>query len=339
MNDIAKLDLTKEECQVECDKLSHCKGFVMDLPVVELFRDVNFEEKLGILSEGKYDLEQMEENGIPNDSVVAVKIPEGYVAVCYEHNFEGDSIILSGNVILADYNFHNKLSSIEIKQFDCEAYKEKNPDLVTIYGSSCQILQNHFKEYGMKEGRDASGFFQGKGCFLKRKMTQHTKDNSKVAFKKQDTDDVCSCFYKQEYYDQYLKKNNFPVEATREKPECWFPKCFGGVSAIKPEPNKQCSDLVICNNEIQNILTAGGDMKNVEINIEQFSQCNKKDQQENKDNPTHDDNQNPGVEMNKGLSSTTKIILGVSISLGLIVIIGIIIMIIIFNNMKKSKSL
>lgn len=339
-NDISKLDLTKEECQLECDKLDNCKGFVMDLPVVELFGDVNFEEKLGILPEGKYDTFELKQNGISNDSVVALKIPQGYIAVCYNHGyFQGESLALTGDIILADYNFNNKLSSMQITQFDCEAYKEKNPDLVTIYGSSCQLLQNHFKEYGMNQGRDASGFFQGKGCFLKRKMTQHTKDNSKVGFKKQDTDDVCSCFYKQEYYDKYLKKNNFPVEASREKPKCWFPKCFGGVSAIKPEPNKQCSDLVICNNEIRTILEAGGDIKNVVINNEQFSQCNKTDQQENNDDSNEEDpNQNPDVEMNEGLSSTTKIILGVSISLGLIVIIGIIILIIIFNNMKKSQS-
>ncbi len=339
-NDIGSpLDLTKEECQVECDKLSSCQGFVMDLPTVELFADVNFRQKLGILSEGKYDLEQMEENGIPNDSVLALKIPEGFVAVCYEHNFEGDSIILSGNVILADYNFHNKISSIEITQFDCEAYKQNNPDLLSIYGSGCQVLQNHFKEYGMKEGRDASGFFKGKGCWLKRKMTEHTKNNSKVAFKKQDTDDVCSCFYNEEYYNDYLKKNNFPVEASREKPECWFPKCFGGESAMKAEPNKQCSDLIICNSEVQNFLQAGRDLKNVTINVEQFSQCNKTGEQENNDDPNNNDpNQNRDIQINEGLSMTAKLILGISIGLGVIVIIAVIVLVVVIKNVKKVKS-
>ena len=180
-NDISKLNLSKEECQVECDKLNHCTGFVMDLPVVELFGDVNFQQKLGILTEGKYDTVELQQNGIPNDYVVALKIPPGFIVVCYNHgDFQGESIALTGDIILADYNFNNKLSAVKITQFDCEAYKQNNPDLVAVYGSNCQILQNHFKEYGMNEGRDASGFFQGKGCFLKRKMTQHTKENSQL---------------------------------------------------------------------------------------------------------------------------------------------------------------
>jgi hypothetical protein len=292
-NTIEKKDITKEECQIECDKLEHCKGFVMDIPVVELFADVNFTQSLGILSEGKYDTFELEANGIPNDSVVAIRIPENYLAICYNHgNFDGEFVVLTGDNILADHNMNDKLSSIHIVQFNCTAYKEKNPDLVAIYGTNCNILMNHYKQYGLAEKRDASGYFQGKGCWLKRKMTQLLQKNDKVSFQKQDTDNVCSCFYQKKYYDDYLKKNNFPIEASREKPKCWFPKCFGGIDAIKAEPNTQCSDLIICNNEIQNILKAGGDMKNVNINIQQFSQCSKTNKNSDTENVTDNTNNN-----------------------------------------------
>ena len=83
-NDIEKKeDLTKEECQIECDRRDNCVGFVMNLDAVEFYSD-NFTTKIGDLGEGKYDVFQLGENGIDNDSIVSIKIPDGYIVICYE---------------------------------------------------------------------------------------------------------------------------------------------------------------------------------------------------------------------------------------------------------------
>lgn len=58
------------------------------------------------------------------------------------------------------------------------------------------------------------------------------------------------------------------MEIERENPICWFPKCFGGVNAIKADPKSQYSDLRICNNQILNIIKAGRNVSNVHIDID-----------------------------------------------------------------------
>ena len=279
-NDIEKKeDLTKEECQIECDRRDNCVGFVMNLDAVEFYSD-NFTTKIGDLGEGKYDVFQLGENGIDNDSIVSIKIPDGYIVICYEDgDFDGNSVVLSGDVLLSNVNFENRISSLQITQFNCEVYKQKYPELVTMYGSSCNVLQNHFKEYGMNEGRDASGFASGKGCWLKKRMTQHTKDAKTISFLKQDTDDVCSCFYRPEYYNDYIKKNNLPETMIREPYNCWFPKCFLGTNSIKADPNRQCSDVVICSTEVNTFLNAQ-EVKNVDLNILQTNECGKVDSED-----------------------------------------------------------
>lgn len=343
-NDIDKLpDMTKDECQLECDKLDNCEGFVMELPNVEFFSDPNFSNLLGSLPEGKYDAFEMQENGIENDSVLSIKIPEGYIVICYEDGyFSGNSIVLSGNNILADFNFHNTLSSVEISQFDCEAYKQKNPDIAQIYDGNCNLLKNHFKEYGIREGRDASSFFKGKGCWLKKSMSQNIKKNDRISFKKQDTDDVCSCFYRSDYYKDYLKKNNYPKEAEREKPKCWFPKCYAGINAIKADPNSQCSDLVICNNQIQNILKAGGDINNVDIDIIQNSQCQKLDGEQNNEKDSQSpaessESEESSMDSNQDTGGLSRFEI-IMIILGSILILSILIFGGIFLTRNKNKQ-
>lgn len=300
-------ELTKEECEQKCNQNEKCSGFVMVQPVVEFYLDSAYSEIAGVLSEGKYDTYELQKNGIPNDQVVTVRIPENLILICYEDGyFSGDSVALTGDQLLANFNFNNKLSSVQITQFNCDAYKERYPELYRAY-PSCQLLQNHFLINGLQEGRDASAFLEGKGCWLKNEMTSHEKNNARQSFLKQDTDDVCSCFYKEEYYQQYLKDNNYPKEAERDNPDCWFPKCFAGLNPIKPEPNAICPSLVICNNEIQNILTAGGDIKNVNINTEQFASCETKGESSDQKKEEAVAPSVPGVptEQQTGSSETT----------------------------------
>lgn len=346
-NDIEKKEnLTKEECQIACDQSNDCVGFVMNLDVVEFYSD-NFTTKIGELGEGKYDVFQLGENGISNDTIVSIKIPDGYIVICYEDgNFAGNSVVLSGNVLLSNVNFQNRISSLQITQFNCEVYKEKYPELITMYGSSCNVLQNHFKEYGMNEGRDASGFSTGKGCFMKRRMTQHTKDAKKISFMKQDTDDVCSCFYRPEYYNDYIEKNNLPETIQREPNSCWFPKCFLGTNSIKADPNRQCSDVVICSTEVYTFLNAQ-EVKNVDVNILQTNECGKVDTDDDEKEQTPEDDEEaqlatktqeekPVVE-NSSNSFARWAIIGLVVSL-LFVIIIVIVVVVVKGKKKRSRQ-
>ena len=331
-----------DECKELCEKTDECVGFVMNEPVVTFYKDADFKDSLGILSEGSWNNYDMTKEGITNDKISSVDVPDGLIAILYEHgDFNGDQKAVSGKMRLSDINFNEKTSSVKILQFDCEAYKERYPSLYRIYGGGCMYLQNHFMEYGIAENFDASGNLLGKGCWLKKKIDNHQKNMSKSIYRKEDTDSMCSCFYKDEYYQKYLSDNNYPIEASREGPKCWFPKCFGGIDVITPDPNKRCSDLTICNNEIQTILRAGGDIKNVNINTEQFSQCNKVNdtgpQETQQPNPqaNTESNTEPASNMNKE-SNLLYIIIGILILFFFIMII--IVLAIVFKPKQKQQQ-
>lgn len=269
-------DKSFSECKRICSQDDNCVGFIGKIKVIEFFSDTTFTNRLGELGEGIYNVYDMEAEGIPNDSVVSIRVPEGFICICYSDGFlTGDKIGVTGDVVLADKNFNNKLSSVHITPFDCEAYKQRYPNIARAYSFACPYLINHFLMTGLEQGLDASSFQEGRGCWLKSKLEEKTKNNGRRIFKKEDIDNVCSCYYNKEYYKKYLEEQNFPEEAKRElnSPQCWFPKCFLGVDSIKSDPNTLCSDLVICNNEIQTILKAGGDIRNVNINNNQISQC------------------------------------------------------------------
>ena len=325
-----------DECKELCQKTDECVGFVMNEPVVKFYQDANFSNSLGILAEGSYDNYEMTKEGILNDKISSVNVADGLIAILYEHgNFDGEQKAISGKIRLSDINFNEKTSSVKILQFDCEAYKERYPSLYRIYGGGCMYLQNHFMEYGIKENFDASGNLLGKGCWLKKKTDNHQKNMSKSIYKKEDTDKLCSCFYKKAYYQKYLTDNSYPIEASREGPKCWFPKCFGGIDVITPDPNKRCSDLTICNNEIQNILTAGGDIKNVNINVEQFSQCNKTSDTGPQETKTQDSKSEKEEEKAAEPKSNIKLYLIIG---GVVILVFILIIVIILLVRPKSDD-
>jgi len=63
----------------------------------------SFTGVIATLSAGKYDLNQI---GLPNDSIQSVKVPKGYKVTLFEHGgFQGGQIVIDGTGGAAEANY------------------------------------------------------------------------------------------------------------------------------------------------------------------------------------------------------------------------------------------
>lgn len=88
--------------------------------VVIFYTDCNFQGQKSELKPGKYNINEM---GIPNDSLSSVKVPKGIRVTLFEHaNFEGRRLVLDAdepcllNRTVEGLNFNDQASSIFIEQ-------------------------------------------------------------------------------------------------------------------------------------------------------------------------------------------------------------------------------
>jgi putative hemolysin len=70
------------------------------------------------LSEGNYDLNQLERMGIKNDDLSSIKVNDGYEVIAYQHHhFSGNHLRLKYNTsCLVDNNFNDTISSIKVRR-------------------------------------------------------------------------------------------------------------------------------------------------------------------------------------------------------------------------------
>lgn len=87
-------------------------------PYVRIYEHCNYRGNFVVLKPGKYNLKDLEEKGMTNDSVSSIQVQSGLTAVLYEHeNFNGKSWTFTDNVsCFTSYHkdLNDKVSSIKI---------------------------------------------------------------------------------------------------------------------------------------------------------------------------------------------------------------------------------
>lgn len=84
--------------------------------VATLFQHCNYGGYSATLSEGSYNLGQLQSLGVANDDISSIQIQNGYQMTMYQHhNFTGNSIIKTGDdACLVDDGFNDDISSLVI---------------------------------------------------------------------------------------------------------------------------------------------------------------------------------------------------------------------------------
>ncbi len=86
--------------------------------VVTIFEHSHYKGKSSTIGIGKHNLNEL---GIPNDSLSSLRVPQGLVVITYEHNnFEGAQRIYFEDTKSVGSGFHDKVSSIIIRKIGLE---------------------------------------------------------------------------------------------------------------------------------------------------------------------------------------------------------------------------
>jgi len=83
---------------------------------VTFYTDINYSKNPVTLSEGRYNLAQLNAAGIRNDDISSIQIPNGYIVIVYEHeNFGGKYwIFISNTPNMVNYGCNDIMSSVVI---------------------------------------------------------------------------------------------------------------------------------------------------------------------------------------------------------------------------------
>ena len=85
---------------------------------------------------------------------------------------------------------------------------------------------------------------------------------------------LCACFLSKTYYNDYVKKKEWPssvITGSGKQVHCWYQPCFA--SGFWNTKASTCPSTIICEANIYNNLTAGGDISNNKINVNQILNC------------------------------------------------------------------
>jgi len=102
-------------------------------------KDINFNGMFGTLPVGNYKQADMKKQGIENDAISSIQIPEGYIVECFEQdNFKGKIWLFEEDRIdLNEIGCDNKITSLKISKSTVENLV-KNPSFEL-------AIQNQFK--------------------------------------------------------------------------------------------------------------------------------------------------------------------------------------------------
>jgi len=83
---------------------------------LNFYTDINYSRNPVTLSEGRYNLAQLNAAGIRNDDISSIKISNGYIMTIYEHdNFEGKYWTFKSNTPnMVNYGCNDIMSSVVI---------------------------------------------------------------------------------------------------------------------------------------------------------------------------------------------------------------------------------
>jgi len=83
---------------------------------VTFYTDINYTKNPVTLSEGRYNLAQLNVEGIRNDDISSIQIPKGYIVIVYEHeNFKGKYWTFKSNTPnMVNYGCNDVMSSVVI---------------------------------------------------------------------------------------------------------------------------------------------------------------------------------------------------------------------------------
>lgn len=85
--------------------------------VVYIYQDINYGGRVTPLSEGRYNLADLEAKGFKNDDLSSLKVQSGYEAVLYRHdNFQGETRIITVDTPWIGDDFNDMMSSIIVQK-------------------------------------------------------------------------------------------------------------------------------------------------------------------------------------------------------------------------------
>lgn len=138
---------------------------------VTVYQNISFGGYGVKLDVGSYTLAALNARGIANDDISSIKVPAGYKITIYEHDSYGGRVWSYTGDIANMGEANDMTSSIKIEKtasdtiiydsrvFNVSFYYNKYPDLQRAFGYNETSLKNHWRDNGIREGRQGHSLF------------------------------------------------------------------------------------------------------------------------------------------------------------------------------------
>lgn len=100
-----------------------------------IYQHANYSGAVKSLAVGNYDINQL---GIPNDSLSSLKVPSGIKVTLYEHaGFNGETLVITKDTSFVD-SFNDKTSSIKVESITCDSGQSFAKNEYPIFECHCK---------------------------------------------------------------------------------------------------------------------------------------------------------------------------------------------------------